>query len=127
MGKVLANQLCKEQGCGSLPETAIRCVFVRVPVTVRGPGDLAVTKAEQAIDSRVGDSETKLPTLVSTGSFQRETSLTGFPVSPVGRRPTQRPCEEVVCVRDDGQQEPHPAGPPTTRGTCADRNSVIKG
>lgn len=37
----------------------------------------------------------------------------GFPVSPVDRRPTERRCEEVVCVRDAGQQEPRPAGPPT--------------
>lgn len=66
----------------------------------------------------MGDSETKLPALVSTGSFQRETSLTGFPVSTVGRRPTERPCEEVGWVRDTGQQEPSPASSATTRGPC---------
>lgn len=39
-----------------------------MPITVLGPEDPAVTKAEQGTDRLMGDSESKLETLVSTVS-----------------------------------------------------------
>lgn len=76
--------------------------YFGVPGTVLGPGDHAVTKAEQGTESLVRD-QAPNPGLYclpkATSSFPRQPSLPGSLGPTIGLTPLSGPCEGVGWAR----------------------------